>query len=167
MRGILIFPPKSKLIFWVLLRTINCFATESSLITIRIAKLDDVPSIKHCNRETLPENYDDGFLKTHILSWPTLALVAENKENGILGYCLGRVEVKYPAIGIRTESFTSSGHVTSLAVYPAYRNKRIAHRLMTKLHETMCDRYDVNEITLHCRPTNEAAIKLYKSFSYM
>lgn len=64
-----------------------------------------------------------------------------NEQGGqqaeVVGYVLGRMEDK-AFLGIRDPAMNNppeTGHVTSLAVLPAYRRCGVAQRLMTNLHQ--------------------------------
>ena len=48
--------------------------------TLRVAKPMDIPNIKACNENTLPENYEFGVYQAHLQLWPSLAIVAEGKD---------------------------------------------------------------------------------------
>eukprot|EP00903_Cladosiphon_okamuranus_P018364 g16893.t1 len=66
----------------------------------RPARKSDIDSIRHCNLETLPENYSSDFYDNHIRDWPELALVAEHSDRRnnedqppkVVGYVLGKME---------------------------------------------------------------------------
>jgi hypothetical protein len=45
-----------------------------------VAKPADIPNIKTCNESTLPENYEFGIYHAHLQLWPSLAIVAEGKD---------------------------------------------------------------------------------------
>jgi len=142
---------------------------QAPSFTLRVAGLEDVPRIRQCNLDNLPENYPDSFFAKHIYSWPEISLVAEDVENNYLvGYALGRVEMVpinrgewYPG-----EKNKYMGHVTSIAVDRDYRGYGLASSLMEQLHKQMLHHYEVERISLHCRITNQAAISLYKKLNY-
>ena len=145
---------------------------SSSNLTIRRAYLDDIPRIRHCNLDNLPENYPDNFFQCHIESWPELSLIAENvNDNSFVGYALGRVEmaplsnafkvVYEPGQAHSSPSYI--GHITSIAVDKEYRGRGVAYMLMDQIHQNMIDTHAVKEITLHCRVSNDAAIGLYRN----
>ena len=140
-------------------------------LKVRFANLDDIPRIKHCNIENLPENYPDSFFQCHIESWPELSLIAEDVDNGgLAGYALGRVEMGTLSNALKVQWVPGQshsapkyvGHVTSIAVDSEYRGRGIASTLMDKLHVQMKKVHDVSKVTLHCRVTNKAAIGLYR-----
>jgi ribosomal protein S18 acetylase RimI-like enzyme len=128
-------------------------------VRFRIATLDDVDSINDCNRVSLPENYPREFFQEYILRWREVCLVAEGSSAGIVGYCLGRIE-----------DFTTPGRremfLSSIAVQPQFRGRKIGESLMQKLHSNMIRCYEATHVSLHCRPSNQGALKLYRRLNY-
>ena len=115
-------------------------------------------------KQNLPENYNDEFYNTCFNTWPGLCIVAEDSEKNIgdkiIGYTLGRVTP--PMFNEKSDGF-----VISLAVNKPYRGKQIAQSLMKKLHDQLYHLYGLDNVSLHCRVSNEAAIKLYSDcFDY-
>ena len=53
------------------------------------------------------------------------------------------------------------GHLVSLAVNKEYRCCGVASALIMQLHKSFLEMYDVEAMTLYCRTSNTAAIKLY------
>eukprot|EP01041_Mallomonas_annulata_P011676 gene11676-24456_t len=155
------------MIFCVLLRTVSCLALENSPLSIRLAKIEDIPSIRNCNLQNLPENYEDSFYLSHLRNWPGLAIIAETSESNLVGYCLGRVEIQdmserpLPYSPPFDSTTKIAGHITSLAVNKEYRNQKVAYKLMQTLHYQMVHEYDADSISLHVRVSNRAATKLY------
>ena len=137
---------------------------------IRLATLADIPRIRQCNLDNLPENYPDTFFQRHIYTWPDLSIIAEDIDNDVLvGYALGRTEMVANKKGARdvVERPRYMGHVTSIAVDRDYRGYGLASSLMVRLHEEMIRHYEVNRVNLHVRVSNEAAISLYnKKLAY-
>jgi N-alpha-acetyltransferase 10/11 len=140
-------------------------APDASKLSVRLARLGDIPQIQQCNLANLPENYPDVFFQRHIYTWPELSIVAEDPENDyIVGYALGRVEMvprKTQSVWGVKDRPEYSGHITSIAVEREYRGIGMANSLMTRLHEEFIEHFDVNSVSLHCRVTNRAAISLY------
>ena len=134
-------------------------------VGIRLATLADIPRIRQCNLDNLPENYPDIFFQRHIYTWPELSIIAEDVDSDFLvGYALGRTEMvanKKRAWSV-VERPKYTGHVTSIAVDRDYRGYGLASSLMARLHEEMIRHYEVNQVNLHVRVSNEAAISLYQ-----
>lgn len=132
---------------------------------VREATVSDITAIRNCNLATLPENYNDNFYKQFIAEFPRLCLVAvvsiDDKDH-IVGYTLGRLE------SLVDNNGKKHGHVSSIAVYSAYRGMGIAHSLMNSLHRSFYCNHNIDMITLHVRASNAGAINLYtKTFPYM
>lgn len=144
---------------------------DAAVYNIRLAKRSDIAAIRDCNLRNLPENYSDDFFKRHLNTWPALSIVAV-KDDELIGYALGRSEVSRDKV-VSTEgnkfSYVSptpryNGHVTSLAVHPPFRGLGVAKSLMQSLHTQMLAVHGISEVSLHCRVSNLAAIKLYSEF---
>ena len=58
------------------------------------------------------------------------------------------------------------GHLNNIAVTQKYQRKNIAKKLLTYILE-FCIRQDFERILLEVRPSNEAAISLYRSFGFV
>ncbi len=56
-------------------------------------------------------------------------------------------------------------YVTNVAVFPEYRRKGVA-RALIKMAMLTADAMDTDFISLEVRPSNEAAIALYRSFGF-
>lgn len=62
-------------------------------------------------------------------------------ESEVVGYVLGRMEDKtFPSFRDPRNPAPPTGHVTSLAVLPAFRRCGVAHQLMVNLHEQVSHR---------------------------
>ena len=146
-------------------------SNAAAIYNIRLAERSDIPSIRDCNLRNLPENYSDDFFRRHLATWPALSIVA-TKDDELIGYALGRAEVMRSAAVSRSGNKpayispnpTYSGHVTSLAVHPAFRGLGVAKSLMQSLHTQMSAVHNIDEVSLHCRVSKAAAINLYSEF---
>lgn len=85
-------------------------------------QIDDLTHIQACNLLCLPENYQLKYYFYHILSWPQLSYVAHDKDGGIVGYVLAKMEEESPE--------DIHGHVTSVAVKRTHRRLGLAEKLM-------------------------------------
>lgn len=128
-------------------------------VRFRMATIDDIDSMNACNRASLPENYTREFFQEYILRWREVCLVAEGANAGIIGYCLGRIE-----------DFTTPGRremfLSSIAVLPQFRGRKIGESLLQKLHSNMARCYEATHVSLHCRPSNEGALRIYRRMDY-
>ena len=57
------------------------------------------------------------------------------------------------------------GHITNVAVHPDHRRGGVAKVLLPLMLE-LCKEQDVTDITLEVRPSNEAALALYRGFGF-
>lgn len=57
------------------------------------------------------------------------------------------------------------GHITNVAVHPAYRNKGLGRQLVSRLLE-VAEEYGIDKFTLEVRPSNESAITLYNKLGF-
>lgn len=83
------------------------------MVTIRLAKPQDLMNMQHCNLLCLPENYQMKYYFYHGLSWPQLSFVAEDSKKRIVGYVLAKMEEETEEV--------PHGHITSLAVQRSHR----------------------------------------------
>jgi len=147
-------------------------SSSSPSYNIRFARREDIPGIRNCNLENLPENYTDEFYTRHLASWPALSMIAESKEDErLIGYALARVEAsatsakKVVTVGKNDVYLPPQmiGHVASIAVYESHRGQGVAKALMKALHSQLVNAHSVDQVSLHCRVSNVQAIRLYSS----
>jgi peptide alpha-N-acetyltransferase len=93
-------------------------------MNIRRATIQDLFAMQNCNLSCLPENYQMKYYMYHILSWPQLLYVAEDRPGHIVGYVLSKMEED----SVNSES--PHGHITSLAVLRSHRKLGLAKELM-------------------------------------
>lgn len=150
----------------------NILLSKSSY-SIRRATFEDIPNIRQCNIDNLPENYDSYYYSRQISILPELSIIAESSDKELLGYALGKLEPTTPIRYQYEQPVSSSvkifntGHIASLAVYEKARGLGIAKSMMVIIHNEMGKNFGVDEAFLHCRVSNIAAMKLYSTaFSY-
>jgi ribosomal protein S18 acetylase RimI-like enzyme len=142
--------------------SITKFQSKNINYNIRLADIYDIPGIRNCNLSSLPENYTDVFYKNFLVCNPGLCIVAERNDDKLIGYALGRVEIK-----IENDLKVLYGHVTSVAVINSCRGEKVGLNLMKRLHHNLTDLYSVDKVSLHCRTNNNSALNMYsKSFNY-
>lgn len=144
-------------------------AVDKPAFNVRIARTSDIPGIRNCNLETLPENYSDEYYQRCLKFWPKLCIVAE-KDDRLIGYTLGRTDTESPPrpppqVGKNNVYLPpiTVGHIASIAVYPQYRKMGVAKSLMDALHLQLAEA-NVDQVSLHCRVGNTQAIKLYSEY---
>jgi ribosomal protein S18 acetylase RimI-like enzyme len=95
----------------------------------------------------------------------------------VVGYVLGRVDEEYQHEYISSSSSArpgrissrrslTVGHVTSLAVLPAFRKCGVGQSLMLSLQQQMSRCHSACRVNLHVRVSNLAAIRLYDALGY-
>jgi [ribosomal protein S18]-alanine N-acetyltransferase len=148
-------------------------------VELRVAQPSDFPSLAECNERTLPENYCGRWYQQHLTDWPDLAFVIVEKERRVVAYLLGKThEVavdRRSSFGVGADGSSSLllratrrsehvGHVSSLAVLPEFRRQGLASQLMDAFHERI--ERKCQSVSLHCRTSNKAAVRLYESSGY-
>lgn len=144
--------------------------TQNIPYSIRTAKREDITRMDRCNRANLPENYGLMFYKEHLDRWPELSLIALSETDEMLGYALGRVEMAPIDRGsnLLYSKTEYVAHIASIAVNEQFRGRGVARNLMLQLQTGFAQHYDIDTVTLYCRVSNAAAIKLYSdSLNYV
>jgi ribosomal protein S18 acetylase RimI-like enzyme len=95
-------------------------------MNIRRATVQDLFAMQNCNLSCLPENYQMKYYMYHILSWPQLLYVAEDRPGHVVGYVLSKMEED------SVNSENPHGHITSLAVLRSHRKLGLAKELMNQ-----------------------------------
>ncbi|KAI9023260.1 putative N-terminal acetyltransferase complex Ard1 subunit [Hyaloraphidium curvatum] len=124
------------------------------MVTVRLARPEDLPAMQACNLLNLPENYQLKYYMYHALSWPQLSYVAEDSKGRIVGYVLAKMEEE--------GGEAPHGHITSLSVMRTYRRLGLAERLMQASQQAMVNIFDAHYVSLHVRKSNRAALHLYR-----
>ncbi len=139
----------------------NNLKIESEII-IRRCNLEDLENVIEVNEKELPEDYPYFFYKSILDDFPESFLVAQNKNNEIVGYIMWRVE-KAPSVN--SLKYINKGHLVSIAVSEGYRRKGVAQTLLLN-SMTAIKKYKIKEYVLEVRVSNYTAIKLYEKFNY-
>ncbi|HDN75611.1 MAG TPA: ribosomal-protein-alanine N-acetyltransferase [Acidilobales archaeon] len=129
---------------------------------IREAKESDLRDVININLLTLPEHYPESFWRDHLIMWGKAFLVAEVSSK-IVGYVMCRVESGFGHI---KRSWRRLGHIISIAVLPEFRRRGIGTALLKEAIERLKKYYNVDEVYLEVRVSNEAAINLYKKLDF-
>ena len=120
-----------------------------------------ISPIMALNKECMPENYDVMTHLTHVklfgdINYTAIDQSQKDKDGQplVVGYIMGRVKDN-------DSEADNRGHITSIAVSPAYRGQKIATKLMLYALVGM-NRRGLKSCTLECRTDNEIGISLYK-----
>jgi ribosomal-protein-alanine N-acetyltransferase len=96
--------------------------------------------------------------------WPPQAYRQELEANRLAHYLvalIGEQVVGYGGIWLMADE----AHVTTFAVHPAYRRRRIGERMLIALLDLAVDRH-AREATLEVRLSNLAARRLYEKYGF-
>jgi ribosomal-protein-alanine N-acetyltransferase len=138
-------------------------STNSFLI--RNVRMDDIDDIIMINRLSLPENYPYYFFVDHIKDYGKAFYVAE--VNGdVVGYIMPRIELGFSNLK-NLPSLVKKGHVVSIAVLEAYRNRGIGTALLKASMKSMKEDYGAEEVYLEVRVSNYLAISVYEKLGFM
>lgn len=129
--------------------------------TIRQFHPDDIKQVVSINQRCLPENYPDQFFMGLHYHAPNAFFVAEH-EGEIVGYIMCRIERGISGFG---RFPVKKGHIVSVAVLRALRNKGVGTALINAGMKGMVD-YGASEFYLEVRKTNEEAIGVYEKLGY-
>lgn len=137
------------------------------MVIIRPMYVQDIDSVKACNKRNLPENYQYIFLMYVIVAAQGACFVAENTKGEVIGYIITKGVDALEEREVQDKN--TSGYIVSIAVDALYRGRGIGKMLMcTGLHglSVLLQRKGakIKEYTvyLNVRQSNTAAIKMYK-----
>jgi [ribosomal protein S18]-alanine N-acetyltransferase len=96
--------------------------------------------------------------------WPPHAYRSEIETNRLAHYLVATIDdevVAYGGIWLMVDE----AHITTFAVHPAWRRRRIGEQLLLALLDVAIDR-NAREATLEVRLSNMAARKLYEKYGF-
>ncbi len=96
--------------------------------------------------------------------WPPQAYRQELETNRLAAYLVGVMNDEIVAYG-GVWLMVDEAHVTTFAVHPRYRRRRIGERLLLALMDLSVDRH-AREATLEVRLSNLAARRLYEKYGF-
>lgn len=96
--------------------------------------------------------------------WPPQAYRQELEANRLASYLVGTINDEIVAYG-GVWLMVDEAHVTTFAVHPRYRRRRIGERLLLSLMDLSLDRR-AREATLEVRLSNLAARRLYEKYGF-
>lgn len=124
-------------------------------LRIRRATLRDVRRMAEIEQACFEKAYPEALLALFVTSERYISLVAE-VGGVIVGLAVGELE---------EHEHKRVGHIWTLEVLPAYRNRGIGTRLLKALEEELAAR-GAREFYLEVRVGNEPAIHLYEKLGY-
>jgi len=116
---------------------------------MRIADIPEVQAIEHASFTT---------------PWPPQAYRSELETNRLATYLVARIDgmvVGFAGVWMMVDE----AHITTFAVHPAWRRRRIGERLLLAVMDLALDR-QAREATLEVRLSNLAARRLYEKYGF-
>jgi ribosomal-protein-alanine N-acetyltransferase len=96
--------------------------------------------------------------------WPQNAYRSELMTNRLASYLVGRIDDRIVAYG-GMWLMVDEAHITTFAVHPAWRRRKIGERLLLAFLDLARDRH-AREATLEVRLSNLAARRLYEKYGF-
>ena len=116
---------------------------------MRRRHLRGVLRIEH---QVYPRPWSIGLYMSELAFGPTRVYLVARVDASVVGYC-----------GLMTVG--EDGHVTTVAVDPAWHRHHVATRLLVQLVRQAIER-DVKNLTLEVRMSNEGAQAMYRRFGF-
>ena len=126
--------------------------TARSVLRIRPMTVADLPAVQLIERASFST------------PWPPQAYRQELETNRLAQYLvatMGDVIVAYGGVWLMVDE----AHITTFAVHPRFRRRRIGERLLLALMDLSVDRH-AREATLEVRLSNLAARRLYEKYGF-
>ncbi len=127
-------------------------ARPPSALRIEAMRLADIPEVQAIERASFTS------------PWPPQAYRSELETNRLAMYLVGRVDgrvIAYAGVWIMVDE----AHITTFAVHPAWRRRRIGERLLITVLDLSAER-GAREATLEVRLSNLAARRLYEKYGF-
>ena len=124
----------------------------AGFLTIRPMGIDDLEAVQRIERASFTT------------PWPPQAYRQELETNRLAHYLVGQLGdevVAYGGIWLMVDE----AHITTFAVHPRYRRRRIGERLLLAMIDLSADRH-AREATLEVRLSNLAARRLYEKYGF-
>ncbi len=121
-------------------------------LRIEAMRVSDIPEVQAIERASFSS------------PWPPQAYRSELETNRLAAYLVGRIDgtvVAYAGVWLMVDE----AHITTFAVHPAWRRRRIGERLLLAVLDLAIDR-GAREATLEVRLSNLAARRLYEKYGF-
>ena len=122
-------------------------------IIVRKMKLTDIDSVVDIEKNSFP------------IPWTKSTFMAEIKMNKLARYYVVEVDGRVVGYG-GLWLIMDEAHITNIAIHPEYRGKGIGKKLVGGLIEET-SKINIYKITLEVRPSNTAALALYRKFGFI
>lgn len=123
-----------------------------AVLRIEAMRLTDIPEVQAIERASFTT------------PWPPQAYRSELETNKLAAYLVARIDgqvVAYAGIWLMVDE----AHITTFAVHPAWRRRRIGERLLLAALDLAVAR-GAREATLEVRLSNLAARRLYEKYGF-
>jgi len=127
-------------------------ARPPAMLRIEAMRPADIPEVQAIERASFAS------------PWPPQAYRAELETNRLASYVVARVDERIVAYG-GLWLMADEGHITTFAVHPAWRRRRIGERLLLAMLDLAVDR-GAREATLEVRLSNLPARRLYEKYGF-
>lgn len=124
--------------------------TES--IKIRQMTLDDLDNIMEVEQLSFSVPWSRESFEGEVLQNKAAVYLVAQCDDRVIGY-----------VGVWL--IIDEGHITNVAVHPAFRNKGIGKKLLKTMIE-FSNNLNITKLTLEVRPSNAYALKLYEGFGF-
>jgi [ribosomal protein S18]-alanine N-acetyltransferase len=121
-------------------------------LTIEAMRLEDLAEVQRIEQASFST------------PWPENAYRSELLTNRLASYLVARMEGRIVAYG-GMWLMVDEAHITTFAVHPAWRRRRIGERLLLAFLDLAQDRH-AREATLEVRLSNLAARRLYEKYGF-
>jgi [ribosomal protein S18]-alanine N-acetyltransferase len=121
-------------------------------LRIEAMRLADIPEVQAIERASFTS------------PWPPQAYRSELETNRLAMYLVGRMDgqvVAYAGVWLMVDE----AHITTFAVHPAWRRRRIGERLLLTVLDLSLERH-AREATLEVRLSNLPARRLYEKYGF-
>lgn len=121
-------------------------------VAVSAMRVEDIPAVHAVERASFPT------------PWPAYAFRQELESNRLARYLVARVGtevVAYAGIWLMVDE----AHITTFAVLPEHRRRRIGERLLLRLFE-IAEVMGAEWLTLEVRVSNLAAQRLYEKYGF-
>jgi [ribosomal protein S18]-alanine N-acetyltransferase len=125
---------------------------EAPVVVVRQMTIDDLPDVQLIERASFTT------------PWPAHAYRQELEANRLAQYMVVVIDDRIVAYG-GTWLLVDEAHVTTFAVHPGFRRRRIGERLLLALLDLAISRH-AREATLEVRLSNLAARRLYEKYGF-
>jgi len=121
-------------------------------LTIEAMRLEDLEEVQRIE------------LASFSTPWPSNAYRSELETNRLASYLVARIDGKVVGYG-GMWLMVDEAHITTFAVHPAWRRRRIGERLLLAFLDLALDRH-AREATLEVRLSNLPARRLYEKYGF-